>query len=268
MMYLPRLCEHCLNPACVASCPIGSIYKREEDGIVLIDQDKCRGWRMCVSGCPTRRSTTTGRPARPKVHLLLSPHRSRQPTVCSETCVGRIRYLGVLLYDADRIQAAASVEHDRDLYQAQLDLFLDPNDPRSSSRLARMASPKLADGRQEQPVYKMAVDWKVALPCTPNTAPCPWSGMCRRCRPSSRRPVRSHRCQWRDPLTSTSCAFPVKVPGQPADRGDTIPVVPARWSACWPCALHARQACRWCQNQKVLAQVGLDKQARSRTCTT
>lgn len=55
MMYLPRLCEHCLNPACVASCPSGSIYKREEDGIVLIDQDKCRGWRMCVSGCPYKK---------------------------------------------------------------------------------------------------------------------------------------------------------------------------------------------------------------------
>ncbi|HRD47546.1 MAG TPA: nitrate reductase subunit beta, partial [Caulobacter sp.] len=36
MMYLPRLCEHCLNPACVAACPSGAIYKREEDGIVLI----------------------------------------------------------------------------------------------------------------------------------------------------------------------------------------------------------------------------------------
>src|SRR3546814_3780335 len=48
MMYLPRLCEHCLNPTCVAACPSGAIYKREEDGIVLIDQDKCRGWRMCV----------------------------------------------------------------------------------------------------------------------------------------------------------------------------------------------------------------------------
>ena len=44
VMYLPRLCEHCLNPTCVASCPSGSIYKREEDGIVLVDQDKCRGW--------------------------------------------------------------------------------------------------------------------------------------------------------------------------------------------------------------------------------
>ena len=40
MFYLPRLCNHCLNPGCVASCPSGSIYKREEDGIVLVDQDK------------------------------------------------------------------------------------------------------------------------------------------------------------------------------------------------------------------------------------
>src|SRR5690606_41794692 len=49
MMYLPRLCEHCLNPTCVAACPSGAIYKREDDGVVLIDQEKCRGWRMCVS---------------------------------------------------------------------------------------------------------------------------------------------------------------------------------------------------------------------------
>jgi Fe-S-cluster-containing dehydrogenase component len=55
MMYLPRLCEHCLNPTCVASCPSGAIYKREDDGIVLIDQEKCRGWRMCVSGCPYKK---------------------------------------------------------------------------------------------------------------------------------------------------------------------------------------------------------------------
>lgn len=61
MMYLPRLCEHCLNPACVATCPSGAIYKRAEDGIVLIDQDKCRGWRMCLTGCPYKKSTLTGK---------------------------------------------------------------------------------------------------------------------------------------------------------------------------------------------------------------
>ncbi|EEB9150732.1 4Fe-4S dicluster domain-containing protein, partial [Salmonella enterica subsp. enterica serovar Paratyphi B] len=55
MFYLPRICEHCLNPSCVASCPSGAMYKREEDGIVLVDQDACRGWRMCVSGCPYKK---------------------------------------------------------------------------------------------------------------------------------------------------------------------------------------------------------------------
>lgn len=74
MMYLPRLCEHCLNPSCVATCPSGAIYKREEDGIVLIDQDKCRGWRMCISGCPYKKSTLTGRAVSRKMHLLLSAH--------------------------------------------------------------------------------------------------------------------------------------------------------------------------------------------------
>src|SRR5699024_7768038 len=51
MFDMPRICEHCLNPTCVASCPSGAIYKREEDGIVLVDQDGCRGWRMCITGC-------------------------------------------------------------------------------------------------------------------------------------------------------------------------------------------------------------------------
>ncbi|HNV10781.1 MAG TPA: 4Fe-4S dicluster domain-containing protein, partial [Propionibacteriaceae bacterium] len=55
MFYLPRICEHCLNPSCVASCPSGAIYKRTEDGIVLVDQNRCRGWRMCISGCPYKK---------------------------------------------------------------------------------------------------------------------------------------------------------------------------------------------------------------------
>jgi len=117
MMYLPRLCEHCLNPACVASCPSGSIYKREEDGIVLIDQDKCRGWRMCVSGCPYKKIYYNWKSGKAEKCIFCYPRiEAGQPTVCSETCVGRIRYLGVLLYDADRIAEAASVERETDLY--------------------------------------------------------------------------------------------------------------------------------------------------------
>ncbi|MBO1916476.1 4Fe-4S dicluster domain-containing protein [Providencia rettgeri] len=71
MMYLPRLCEHCLNPACVATCPSGAIYKRSEDGIVLIDQDKCRGWRMCLTGCPYKKSISIGKAVNQKMYFLL-----------------------------------------------------------------------------------------------------------------------------------------------------------------------------------------------------
>lgn len=105
MMYLPRLCEHCLNPACVAACPSGAIYKRDEDGIVLIDQDKCRGWRMCVSGCPYKKIYYNWKSGKSEKCIFCYPRiEAGEPTVCSETCVGRIRNLGVVLYDADRIE--------------------------------------------------------------------------------------------------------------------------------------------------------------------
>ena len=55
LFYLPRICNHCVNPSCVAACPSGAIYKRGEDGIVLLSQEKCRAWRMCISGCPYKK---------------------------------------------------------------------------------------------------------------------------------------------------------------------------------------------------------------------
>jgi nitrate reductase beta subunit len=53
--YLQRICNHCSYPACVSACPRGAIYKREEDGIVLIDQQRCRGYRKCVEQCPYKK---------------------------------------------------------------------------------------------------------------------------------------------------------------------------------------------------------------------
>ena len=177
MMYLPRLCEHCLNPTCVAACPSGAIYKREEDGIVLIDQDKCRGWRMCVSACPYKKIYYNWDSGKSEKCTFCFPRiEVGQPTVCSETCVGRIRYLGVLLYDADRIKEAAS-SAEKDLYPAQLGVFLDPFDP-------KVIEQSRADGipddwiraAQASPVYKMAVQWQVALPLHPEyrTLPMVW----------------------------------------------------------------------------------------------
>ena len=178
MMYLPRLCEHCLNPACVASCPSGAIYKREEDGIVLIDQDKCRGWRMCVSGCPYKKIYYNYKSGKSEKCIFCYPRiEAGQPTVCSETCVGRIRYLGVLLYDADRIEAAASAPLEKDLYQSQLDIFLDPSDPAVQEAARKEGIPdQWLEAAQQSPVYKMAMDWKVALPLHPEyrTLPMVW----------------------------------------------------------------------------------------------
>ncbi|MCC6201586.1 MAG: nitrate reductase subunit beta [Gammaproteobacteria bacterium] len=178
LMYLPRLCEHCLNPACVASCPSGAIYKREEDGIVLIDQEKCRGWRMCVSGCPYKKIYFNWRSGKSEKCIFCYPRiEVGEPTVCSETCVGRIRYLGVLLYDADRIKEAASTPSERGLYRAQLDMFLDPNDPKViAEALAQGIPDDWLEAAKRSPVYKMALDWKVAFPLHPEyrTLPMVW----------------------------------------------------------------------------------------------
>ena len=130
MFYLPRICEHCLNPTCVSACPSGAMYKRTEDGIVLVDQDACRGWRMCVSACPYKKvyfNHATGKAE--KCTLCYPRLEIGQPTVCSETCVGRLRYLGVLLYDADRVSQAAAVKDPQDLYMAPREILLNPHDP-------------------------------------------------------------------------------------------------------------------------------------------
>jgi len=178
MMYLPRLCEHCLNPTCVAACPSGAIYKREEDGIVLIDQEKCRGWRMCVSGCPYKKIYYNWSSGKSEKCIFCYPRiEAGQPTVCSETCVGRIRYLGVLLYDADRIEEAASAPDTQDLYQAQLDIFCDPDDPAVIAQARADGVPDAwLDAAKRSPVYKMAMDWKVAFPLHPEyrTLPMVW----------------------------------------------------------------------------------------------
>ncbi|EFH1973242.1 nitrate reductase subunit beta [Escherichia coli] len=178
MMYLPRLCEHCLNPSCVATCPSGAIYKREEDGIVLIDQDKCRGWRLCISGCPYKKIYFNWKSGKSEKCIFCYPRiESGQPTVCSETCVGRIRYLGVLLYDADRIEEAASTEREVDLYERQCEVFLDPHDPSVIEEALKQGIPQnVIEAAQRSPVYKMAMDWKLALPLHPEyrTLPMVW----------------------------------------------------------------------------------------------
>src|SRR5690606_28041620 len=99
------------------------------------------------------------------------------PTVCSETCVGWIRDLGVLLYDADRIEEVASTPGEHELYEKQLEIFLDPFDPKVIEQAKKDGIPmNVIEAAQQSPVYKMAVDWKLALPLHPEyrTLPMVW----------------------------------------------------------------------------------------------
>ncbi|MBF0268757.1 MAG: nitrate reductase subunit beta [Alphaproteobacteria bacterium] len=177
-MYLPRICNHCLNPACVAACPSGSIYKREEDGIVLVDQDKCRGWRMCISSCPYKKVFYNWESGKAEKCIGCYPRvESGMPTVCSESCVGRIRSNGIMLYDADKIEALASVTNEQDIYDAHLSIFLDPNDPKVIAEAREQGIPdNWIKAAQESPIYKMAVEWQIAFPMHPEfrTLPMVW----------------------------------------------------------------------------------------------
>ena len=93
--FLPRLCNHCSSPNCVSVCPTGATYKREEDGIVVVDPDICIGCKYCIQACPYDArflNPVTG--AADKCDFCL--HRVSQglAPACVETCIGRARIFG------------------------------------------------------------------------------------------------------------------------------------------------------------------------------
>ncbi len=166
--YLPRICNHCLNPACVAACPSGAIYKRAEDGVVLVNENKCRAWRMCVAACPYKKVYYNWATGKSEKCILCFPRlESGQAPACAHSCVGRIRYMGVLLYDADRIPEAAMVP-DSELIAAHREVILDPFDPEViAAAQASGISADWIEAAQKSPAYKFAKEWQIALPLHP-----------------------------------------------------------------------------------------------------
>lgn len=166
--YVPRICNHCLNPACVAACPSGAAYKRGEDGIVLINQDKCRAWRMCVSACPYKKTYFNWATGKSEKCILCFPRlETGQAPACFHSCVGRIRYLGVLLYDADEIENAAKAPNN-ELVQRQREMILNPHDPRVVAEAKACGIPDgVITAAQKSPVYQYVKEWEMALPLHP-----------------------------------------------------------------------------------------------------
>ncbi|MCH7743538.1 MAG: nitrate reductase subunit beta [Proteobacteria bacterium] len=163
--YLPRICNHCLNPACVASCPSGALYKRGEDGIVLVNQEVCRGWRMCVTACPYKKTYYNWHTGKSEKCILCFPRlEAGLAPACMHSCVGRIRYLGVILYDADRIEEVAS-SPENELVQNHMDIMLDPNDPEVvEAAKANGIADSTIRSAQKSPVYRFVKKWGLALP--------------------------------------------------------------------------------------------------------
>jgi nitrate reductase beta subunit len=91
--------------------------------------------------------------------------------------VGRIRYLGIVLYDVDRVEQAASVPDPKHLLDAQRDVFLDPEDPAVRRQAARDGIPDdWLEYARRSPVYALAHRYRVALPLHPEyrTLPMVW----------------------------------------------------------------------------------------------
>lgn len=95
MFYVQRICNHCTYPACLAACPRKSIYKRKTDGIVLLDQERCRGYQECVRACPYKKSFF--RPLTQKSEKCISCYPGVEQglqTQCVINCIGKIRLFG------------------------------------------------------------------------------------------------------------------------------------------------------------------------------
>ena len=114
--YMPRICNHCTHPACLEACPRSAIYKREEDGIVLINEDRCKGYRFCMEACPYKRIYFNFARDISQKYIFCFPRLEKGVApACARQCPGRLRFVGYL------------------------------DDP-------------------EGPIYKLAKQWKVALP--------------------------------------------------------------------------------------------------------
>lgn len=112
--YLPRLCNHCSFPACLAACPRKAIYKRKEDGIVLIDLTRCRGYRKCIEACPYKKpmfrpTTKTSEKCigcYPRIEGKGKPKDDRYynlpvETRCMAACIGKVRLQGIVELNED-----------------------------------------------------------------------------------------------------------------------------------------------------------------------
>ena len=95
--YLPRICNHCTFAACAAGCPIQAIYKRPEDGVVLIDEEECQAFQVCNETCPYKKAQLNYAESVSQKCIGCYPKTEQgKAPQCFENCLGKIRLHGYL----------------------------------------------------------------------------------------------------------------------------------------------------------------------------
>ena len=167
-LHFPRSCLHCDTPACVTVCPTGASYKRAEDGIVLVDEDKCIGCKLCSWACPYgAREYSQVDGVMKKCTLCVDriynehiPEAQRQPA-CVQACPTRARHFGDL-GDADSpisqlVAERGGVALMPELGYAPVNRYLPPRERRAGpadESLAALARPEAFDPQQLNPLLR------------------------------------------------------------------------------------------------------------------
>lgn len=95
MFHLQRICNHCTYPGCLAGCPRNALYKRPEDGVVLVDQQRCRGYRECVRGCPYKKTMFSNQTRIAEKCIACYPAIEQGlQNQCVVACIGKLRLTG------------------------------------------------------------------------------------------------------------------------------------------------------------------------------
>jgi len=95
--YVPRMCNHCAKPACLEACPNEAIYKREQDDLVVIHQEKCKGAQACIQSCPYAKPYFNAQVNKankcigcfPRIEKGVAP-------ACVAQCAGRAMHVGFI----------------------------------------------------------------------------------------------------------------------------------------------------------------------------
>ena len=164
-LHFPRSCLHCETPACVTVCPTGASYKRAEDGIVLVDEDKCIGCKLCSWACPYgAREYSQVEGVMKKCTLCVDriynehiPEHARQPA-CVQACPTRARHFGDL---GDEHSAVSKLVAERggvalmpELGYAPVNRYLPPRARRAGGNAETAAPDETLDSEKLPPLLR------------------------------------------------------------------------------------------------------------------